>query len=271
MSGGDPRVAIVIPARYASTRYPAKPLALLRGAGGAAKPLIQRSWEAAQAVPGVARVIVATDDARIAEAAQSFGAEVAMTPESCANGTERCAAVLPTLDGETEIVVNLQGDAPLTPPEFLTALIDTLCEDASAEVATPALRCAPELQRRLLADQAAGRVGGTTVARNSFGDALYFSKAVIPYLPAARVGDPDLPLFFHVGVYAYRPAALRAYADAPPSALEQLEGLEQLRFLDQRLPVRVVEVDGAGYDIWELNNPEDVPVIEAALARRGIA
>ena len=109
------KAAIVVPARYASTRYPAKPLVPLRGANGAAKPLIRRSWEAAMAVPGVDRVIVATDDDRIAEVARGFGAEVAMTPESCANGTERCAAVLPLLDG-VDVVVNLQGDAPLTPP-----------------------------------------------------------------------------------------------------------------------------------------------------------
>ena len=122
----------------------------------------------------------------------------------------------------------------------------------------------------LFADQAAGRVGGTTVAVDGQGDALYFSKSVIPHVPPARVGDPGLPIFFHVGVYAYRPAALAAYAAAAPSALEELEGLEQLRFLDRRLPVRVIEVDAAGHDIWELNNPEDVPVIEAALKRRGI-
>lgn len=263
-------VAVVVPARFASTRYPGKPLAPLRGAHGEAKPLIRRTYEAASAVPGVARVVVATDDGRVAEAARECGAEVAMTPESCANGTERCAAALPMLGADVDVVVNLQGDAPLTPPHFVTALVAALA-DPAVEVATPALRCPPELQRRLLADQAQGRVGGTTVAVDAVGDALYFSKAVIPHVPPARLGDPALPLFFHVGVYAYRPAALGAYAAARPSALEELEGLEQLRFLDRRVPVRVVEVDPAGHDIWELNNPEDVPVIEAALARRGIA
>lgn len=263
------RAAIVVPARYASTRYPAKPLIPLRGADGTAKPLIRRSWEAARAVPGVERVIVATDDARIADAARAFGAEVAMTPEACANGTERCAAVLPLLDG-IDVVVNLQGDAPLTPAPFVTALLAAMAEERSVSVATPALRATPALHGRLLADQAAGRVGGTTVAVAANGDALYFSKAVIPHVGSARLGDPALPVFFHVGCYAYSPAALRAYPAMPAGPLERLEGLEQLRFLEGGMPVRVVEVAPPGHDVWELNNPHDVAPIEAALAASGI-
>jgi 3-deoxy-manno-octulosonate cytidylyltransferase (CMP-KDO synthetase) len=263
------RTAIVVPARYASTRYPGKPLVPLRGARGTHKSLIQRSWEAAMAVPGVDRVIVATDDDRIAEAARGFGAEVAMTPESCRNGTERCAAVLPALDG-MDLVVNLQGDAPLTPPYFVSALMEKMAADDSVQMATPVLRADPVLHARLLEDQKAGRVGGTTAVVAANGDALYFSKAVIPHIPPARAGDPALPRFLHIGVYAYRPATLQAYAALPSSPLEELEGLEQLRFLEHGLPVRVVEVAAPGYDLWELNNPEDVPAVEAALAQSGL-
>jgi len=261
--------AIVIPARYASTRYPGKPLVPLKGAGGQAKTLIQRSWEAARAVPGGARVIVATDDDRIADAARAFGAEVAMTPESSRNGTERCAAALDAI-GDADLIVNLQGDALLTPPAFVAALLDAMAGDPTIQVATPALRATPGIHRRLLVDQREGRVGGTTVAIGANGDALYFSKAVIPHIAPAAVGDPTLPVFLHVGVYAYRRAALQAYADLPPTRLELLEGLEQLRFLEHGRPVRVVEVAAPGYDIWELNNPEDVAPIEAALAARGL-
>ena len=260
--------AIVVPARYASTRYPGKPLVPLKGASGAPKPLIRRSWEAAVAVPGVSRVVIATDDERIADAARGFGAEVAMTPESCANGTERCAAVLPMLDG-IDVVVNLQGDAPLTPAPFVSALLAAMA-DSAVEVATPALRATPLLHRRLLDDQQAGRVGGTTVAVAANGDALYFSKAVIPHVGPGRLGDPALPLFFHIGAYAYTAAALAGYAALPPTPLEGLEGLEQLRFLEHGRRVRLVEVDAPGYDIWELNNPHDVAPIEAALAARGV-
>jgi len=261
--------AIVVPARYASTRYPGKPLVPLKGASGLSKTLIQRSWEAAGAVEGVARVIVATDDDRIAKAARGFGAEVAMTPESCRNGTERCAATLAAV-GDAQIIVNLQGDAPLTPAPFVAALLDAMAADPAIEVATPALRATPEIHRRLLADQQAGRVGGTTVAIGASGDGLYFSKSVIPHVGASAIGDPALPVFLHIGVYAYRRAALEAYAALPPTPLELLEGLEQLRFVEHGRPVRVVEVVAPGYDIWELNNPQDVAPIEAALAARGL-
>ena len=264
----SPKTAIVVPARFASTRYPGKPLVALKGASGTAKPLIRRSWEAARAVPGVDRVVIATDDERIADAARGFGAEVAMTPETCANGTERCAAVLPMLDG-VDVVVNLQGDAPLTPAPFVADLLAAMA-DGSVEVATPGLRATPPVHARLLADQAAGRVGGTTVAVGANGDALYFSKAVIPHVGAGRLGDPALPLFLHIGVYAYTAAALAAYAALAPTPLEALEGLEQLRFLEHGRPVRLVEVAAPGWDIWELNNPEDVGPIEAALVARGV-
>ncbi|MEN8842010.1 MAG: 3-deoxy-manno-octulosonate cytidylyltransferase, partial [Octadecabacter sp.] len=111
-------VLVVIPARYASTRYPGKPLVKLRGASGDAKSLIQRSWEAAQEVQGADRVVVATDDDRIKDAAEAFGAEVVMTSTEWQNGTERCAEALDALGGGYDIVVNLQGDAPLTPAWF---------------------------------------------------------------------------------------------------------------------------------------------------------
>jgi len=261
--------AIVVPARYASTRYPGKPLALLKGASGISKPLIQRSWEAAIAVPGIARVIVATDDDRIADVARDFGAEVAITPEASRNGTERCAAALDAI-GEADIVVNLQGDAPLTPVPFVSALLEAMAADPGIEVATPALRVTPEIHRRLLADQREGRVGGTTAAIGANGDALYFSKSVIPHVAGSAVGDPSLPVFLHIGVYAYTRAALHAYATLSPTPLELLEGLEQLRFIEHGRPVRVVEVAAPGYDIWELNNPEDVGPIEAAFLARGL-
>jgi 3-deoxy-manno-octulosonate cytidylyltransferase (CMP-KDO synthetase) len=261
------RAAIVVPARYASTRYPGKPLVPLMGPDGVAKPLIQRSWEAARAVDGVERVIVATDDHRIADLARSFGADVAMTPKACRNGTERCAAV----DGldNMDVIVNLQGDAPLTPAAYVTDLLAAMRADPAIQITTPAMRATPDVLRRLLADQQAGRVGGTTTVRAANGDALYFSKSVIPHVPHDRIGDPAAPVFLHIGVYAYTRAALAAYGAMRPGRLELLEGLEQLRFLENGMAVRLVEVAAPDYDLWELNNPEDVAPIEAALARRG--
>lgn len=260
-------VAIVIPARFASSRYPGKPLVPLRGATGIAKPLIRRSWEAACGVAGVERVVVATDDLRIAREVEDSGGDVVMTRAECHNGSERCAAALSALGDDIGIVVNLQGDAPLTPPSYVEALIDVLAADSTVQVATPAMRTSAVARQRLLEDQRAGRVGGTTVTKDAAGDALYFSKAVIPHGSAASIGEPGLPLL-HVGVYAYRRAALQAYAALPAGTLELLEGLEQLRFLEAGIKVRVVEV--AENDVWELNNPEDVTPIEAALAARQI-
>lgn len=258
-------VLIVIPARYASTRYPGKPLVALKGADGQEKSLIQRSWLAAQEVAGIDRVVVATDDDRIRTAAEAFGAEVVMTSETCANGTERCAQALEHLGGGYDIVVNLQGDAPLTPAWFIEDLVAGLRADPVAEVATPVLRCDGETLNALLADRRAGRVGGTTAVFGQDRKALYFSKEVIPYTGQTYADGADTPVFHHVGVYAYRPSALAAYPLWQSGPLEQLEGLEQLRFLERERPVLCVEVAARGRQFWELNNPEDVPRIEAML------
>ena len=265
------RVLIVIPARFASTRYPGKPLVELRGATGKAQSLIRRSWEAAMAVNGADRVVIATDDERIRDHAEGFGAEVVMTSPDCRNGTERCAEAVAALGNEPEIVVNLQGDAPLTPPWFIEELISALTADSAAVMATPVLNCTGAMRADLMADRAAGRVGGTTAVFGADHSALYFSKEVIPFVPGTVAPDAPSPVFHHVGVYAYHPAALAAYADWPEGRLELLEGLEQLRFLENGKRVLCVEVEARDRQFWELNNPEDVPRLEAMMAAMGIA
>ncbi|KMW58776.1 3-deoxy-manno-octulosonate cytidylyltransferase [Candidatus Rhodobacter oscarellae] len=262
-------VLVVIPARYASSRYLGKPLVELRGATGQAKSLIQRTWEVAQQVAGADRVVVATDDDRIASASEAFGAEVVMTSSEARNGTERCAEALDALGGGYDIVVNLQGDAPLTPPWFIEDLVAGLQNAATAEVATPVLRCDGAALNGFLGDRRAGRVGGTTAVFGADNQALYFSKEVIPYTPGTYADADETPVFHHVGVYAYRPSALAAYPRWPVGPLETLEGLEQLRFLEQARPVLCVEVEGKGRAFWELNNPEDLPRIETILAELG--
>ena len=260
-------VLIAIPARYASTRYPGKPLVSLKGPDGD-KTLIRRSWEAAMAVRGVDRVVVATDDDRIADHAMAFGAEVVMTSSAAQNGTERCAEVAVLLPG-FDVVVNLQGDAPLTPAWFVEDLIAGLLADPGADIATPVLRCDGRALNGFLADRRAGRVGGTTAVFGAGMRGLYFSKEVIPFT-GKTYGDADeTPVFHHVGVYAYRPAALAAYPSWPVGPLETLEGLEQLRFLENGRQLLCVQVDAKGRQFWELNNPSDVPVIEAMMAAAG--
>ncbi|WP_371224749.1 3-deoxy-manno-octulosonate cytidylyltransferase [Roseovarius sp. 2305UL8-3] len=263
-------VLVVIPARYASTRYPGKPLVALTGASGQAKSLIQRSWEAAVEVNGVDRVVVATDDDRIGDAAKGFGAEVVMTSEDCANGTERCADAMERLGEVHDIVVNLQGDAPLTPHWFVEDLVTGLRGDPDADMATPVLRTDGQALNGFLEDRANGRVGGTTAVFGRTNHALYFSKEVIPYTGKTYQAQDETPVFHHVGVYAYRPAALAAYRTWPAGPLEQLEGLEQLRFLENRRSILCVEVDARGRQFWELNNPEDVPRLEKMMAEMGM-
>jgi len=258
------KTLIAIPARYASTRYPGKPLVTLKGPDGE-KTLIRRSWEAAMEVQGVDRVVVATDDARIADHASGFGAEVVMTSQGARNGTERCAEVAVKLPGY-DLIVNLQGDAPLTPAWFVEHLVAGMTADPGADIATPVLRCDGRAVAGFLADRRAGRVGGTTAVFGDRGRALYFSKEVIPYTGRDYAPDEPTPVFHHVGVYAYRPAALAAYPSWPIGPLETLEGLEQLRFLEQGRPVLCVEVEARGRQFWELNNPSDVAIIEAMLA-----
>jgi len=255
---------IIIPARYASSRYPGKPLAELTLPDGKRASLIQMSWEAAQSVTGLAGAYVATDDERIAAHCKGFGAQVIMTSETCLNGTERCADGLAKAGLDADIIVNLQGDAPLTPPWFVEALIEAMQSDPAIMVATPVLRCDMQTYSHFVEDRRAGRVGGTTAVFDAHGDALYFSKEVVPWLdPAKLEGAP--PVYHHIGVYAYRPEALAAYETMPQGKLEALEGLEQLRFLEHGYKVRCVEVEARGRVFWELNNPEDVPRIEHAL------
>lgn len=260
--------AVIIPARYASSRYPGKPLVPLKGADGAAKSLIRRSWEAAARIEGAAGVWVATDDQRIAEAVTEFGGEVLLTSPDCRNGTERCAEAAAHLGG-IDLVVNLQGDAPLTPIEAILPLIALLERKPDCAMATPAVRCRPSTYRHLVEDQLNGRVGGTTVVCDEEERALYFSKRVIPHLPADHDLE-ELPVFLHLGLYAYRTSALQDYARRPPGKLEQLEGLEQLRFLEAGQDVAVLPMAPLDWDPIELNNPSDVEAVEAALRQRGM-
>jgi 3-deoxy-manno-octulosonate cytidylyltransferase (CMP-KDO synthetase) len=220
------------------------------------------------AVQGADRVVVATDDDRIADHAAAFGAEVVMTSSDCQNGTERCAEVAQQLPG-FDIVVNLQGDAPLTPAWFVEDLVAGLRDNPQAEIATPVLRCEGAMLAKLQEDRRHGRVGGTTAVFGANRQGLYFSKEVIPYTGRDYEPHEPTPVFHHVGVYAYRPAALAAYPGWQTGPLERLEGLEQLRFLENGKSVLCVEVSARGRQFWELNNPSDVPVIESMMSAMG--
>ena len=260
------KAVIIIPARYGSTRYPGKPLVPLKTREGK-KSLIQLSWEAANKVSGISEIYVATDDKRIEEHAVAFGAKVIRTSSKCKNGTERCAEAVSNVQLEAEIIVNFQGDAPLTPSWFVEEIIASLKADKSTDVATPVLRLDRKSYNLFFEDRKSDRVGGTTVVFDKDMHALYFSKELIPFFEISKIDqDKPIPCYHHVGVYAYRKNILREYLSWPESKLEKLEGLEQLRFLSENKKVKCVEVSSRGNVFWELNNPEDVQRIEKVIS-----
>ena len=260
------KTVIIIPARYSSVRFPGKPLVKLSIGEGLQKSLIQLSWEAACRVKNVEMVFVATDDERIRVEAESFGARVIMTSKECKNGTERCAEAIKNINFVGDIVVNFQGDAPLTPKWFVEDLIQAFEKNSDTQMATPVLRLDDRALKEFRLDRKSGRIGGTTVVSDNNSNALYFSKEIIPYFDEKNIKQKEsCPVFHHVGVYAYRPETLLNYNLWKESNLEVLEGLEQLRFLENGNSIKCVLVDSKGRLFWELNNPEDVERIEKAI------
>lgn len=259
------KTIIIIPARYKSTRFPAKPLATIAG-----MTLIERSWRAASMVRGADAVYVATDDDRIADHARAFGAEVIMTSEECENGTARVSeAGLKLGVNDDDILVNFQGDAPLLPYWFAEGLITAIKVDPKMDMATPVVRCDQHTLDLFKEDRRNGKVGGTTAVFDKNGDALYFSKEVIPYIPENQKTRTPVPVFHHVGLYAYRNRLIKQYMKWQQGPLEQLEQLEQLRVLEHGQKIKCVEVTTRGRTFWEVNNPEDVQRVEAIIAREG--
>ncbi|MCW2338493.1 3-deoxy-manno-octulosonate cytidylyltransferase (CMP-KDO synthetase) [Sphingobium sp. B2D3A] len=252
---------IIIPARYGSTRFPGKPLTQIRGADGVARPLVQWSHLAAKRAGTGAHICVATDDDKIIDVVRSFGGQAVETPESCRNGTERVAACL-DLFPDADVFVNVQGDALLTPPDFVKSLITYMMDNPDVQVCTAGIRCTEATYRHLADDAEAGRVGGTTLVMNAAGEALYFSKRLLPYLPSGTLPDDERPIYLHLGLYAYRRAALEHYVSLDVTMLETVEGLEQLRFLVHGIPVKVLVFPEPDFAMVEVNNMSDVAIVE---------
>ncbi len=255
-------IAVVIPARYASRRFPGKPLVEIKGRG-----VLHRTWAIAKAVENVVEVYVATEDLRVAEYARGFGAKAIMTSKECANGTERVREAIRTLDRPPDAVINLQGDAVLTPPWVVQALVDALMDDPSIRVVTPAARCSWRQYEEIKAAKATNPTGGTLVTFDKNINALSFSKAIIPYL---RIKDADPPpVYRHVGIYGYRFDALEELASLAPTPLEVAEQLEQLRALEHGIPIKVVPVDYRGRTHWSVDAPDDIAIVERLIDQQG--
>ena len=241
-----PKVAVLIPARYASTRLPAKPLHPIAG-----KPLIQHVWERCARAKGIETVIVATDDLRIAQADFAFGAEVAMTSPKHRSGTDRVAEVAKKLRGFSH-VINVQGDEPLIDPTVITKLAKTMAADKAVQMITSASVFTPE--------DDLGNPNLVKVVLDRASDALYFSRSPIPYFR----DDGVPPAFYrHQGIYGYSTKFLLQFVRWKPGVLEQAESLEQLRALENGAKIRVVLAKHASVSV---DTPEDVAVVERMLA-----
>lgn len=237
-------VLCVIPARYGAQRFPGKPLADLLG-----KPVIQWVWEAARTIVGVDEVLVATDDDRIRRAVEGFGGTAVMTPSSCASGSDRIAAALGERDSSA--IINVQGDEPLIHGATVARALKALLDDPECAVSTA---CVAIRDREVFE-----RPSVVKVVRTGDDIALYFSRSPIPSPsrldPKETAAQGFVWGYKHLGIYVYRPDALRAFVGLPRSPLEAVESLEQLRFLDAGYRVRCIETD---HDSAGVDTPEDL-------------
>ena len=254
--------AIVIPARMASTRFPNKPLAMIAG-----MTMIERVWRIAKTVPRANEVIIATDDEELRRYVQGFGAQVMMTSPDCLTGTDRVAEVSRLLGKKHSIFFSLQGDAVLTPPWVVEAVLNAMLSDPSVQIGTPAVRLTGKALSDFVASKRGGSSSGTTVTFDKKGNALYFSKALIPY--NRDDNSPDRLVYRHIGLYAYRADTLQKMSQLPEGVFEKSEKLEQLRALENGIPIRVVLVDYKGRTHGSVDRPEDVAFVESVIAREG--
>lgn len=240
------KVIGVIPARYQSTRLAGKPLADING-----KPMVQRVYEAARRASSLDSVVVATDDQRIVDAVRGFGGEAVMTSPDHSCGTERVAEVAQALDAA--IVVNVQGDEPLMEPAMIDECVQALRASGGAGLST--------LIKRIGEESFADR-GVVKVVRDLRGRALYFSRSLVPF-PQNRVAE--FAVFEHIGLYAYTAESLRTLSRLPQTPLERVEGLEQLRALENGIAIQTAETAFEG-ELVSVDTQADLEKVRRILA-----
>ncbi len=265
------RTALIIPARYGSTRLPGKPLAMIVG-----QTLLQRVVKIAQAAskgdPSIS-LVVATDDERIGRHADELGVKWVMTPVSCPTGTDRAAETVKQLAEKPDFVINLQGDAPLTPPDFIAAMIEAY-RDAPCDMVTPVTQMTWERLDKLRENKKTTPFSGTTAVFDAqTGIAHWFSKNIIPAVrkeEKLREQGPLSPVWRHIGLYGYKREMLERFVTLPEGKFEKLEGLEQLRAIEHGYKIKCVPVDYAGRaSMSGVDSPEDITRCEALIAKHG--
>ncbi len=259
---------IIVPARFGSSRLPGKPLLEIAG-----RTLLERVVAVAQAAAEQAqncRVIVATDDARIADHAKAIGADCALTSPDLDSGTMRAFAAAQQQSCPPQRIINLQGDAPFIPANIVANLMQTL-RTGNADVATPVFCLDWQRLNRLREHKRNAPFSGTTCVRDHSGRALWFSKSILPAMrnETKLREQPMSPVWQHLGLYGYTMPALEWFASAPAGVYERLEGLEQLRFLEHGWAVATVEVEVPAHVLSGIDTPEDLAKAEEAINRFG--
>lgn len=262
------KTAIIIPARYASTRFPGKPLTLIAGQTMLSR-VVDVARKAIEQLDGVdVELAVATEDQRIADHASELGVKGIMTSDTCATGSDRVLEALDTLGNDFDFVIGLQGDAPFTPPEAPFKMLEAVKNNPDIEVVTPIIQLRWADLDRLREQKKVTPFSGTTAIINAQGQALWFSKNI---LPAIRKEDTYRdaefsPVHQHIGLYGYRVDVLRKFVALPQGHYEQLEGLEQLRLLENGISIQTVKLNvAAGLTQAGIDSPEDIDRAEKIL------
>lgn len=264
------KTLIVVPARYGSTRFPGKPLQMIAGHSMVSR--VACVAKNAAALMEDADYIVATDDQRILDHCTGEGLKAVLTPENIATGTDRALAAVEALGVTLDVVINLQGDAPFTPPDMVAA-VGRAAAEGREDVATPVVRLSWQALDELRAHKVSAPFSGTTCICGPDGRAIWFSKMILPGMRKEnklRAAGGLSPVLRHIGLYAYRLDALKRFAALPEARYEELEGLEQLRMLENGMTIRVVEVDEPEISIGGVDTPEDLALAERLLKEKGL-
>lgn len=261
------KTAIIIPARYGSTRFPGKPLTMIAGQTMLSR-VVDIAHKVSEKIDGIT-VAVATEDERIVKHAEEIGVHCVMTSNNCETGSDRVLEAISHIGNDFDIVLGLQGDAPFTPPDALIKIIESFKSNPGYEVVTPVINLRWSELDNLREQKKTTPFSGTTAIVNHEGCALWFSKNILPAIrKEEKYRENEFsPIYQHIGLYGFRVETLQKFVALPQGHYEQLEGLEQLRLLENNISIQTVKLDvPAGLAQAGIDSPEDVERAEKILA-----